>query len=406
VLTVNGSVRIERERFVVRHADRPREGVTLAALPIVGDDPTPGTHRSKVTRGVRELMCRVHLNARSFDDAADLLGHTAQVVSSAERLRQVVQREGKAVQRLQQRGEAGGPALAPAWTAQDCRADAADVNQLMLPYRPLRLYVGCDGVMVPRVTEAEKLKRREAVKARRRQRRRRRPDAPRPKRLPPRRRGADHGWKELKLVHHYDQHAEHSHVSTTTADHRVAGAVIARDARKLKAPKADEHIALVDGAPWIRARLEEAGLDLDAIGLDFYHLAEHVHQARRQVFGEADEQGHAWARDLLRLVRDRGYEAFRDRVAETRQPRRGRKRRALGELLDYAAARADMIDYPRFRDHHWHLGSGPTESACKHIPRRLKGPGMRWDRPGVDATTHLAALHHSGQWQAYWDRAA
>jgi hypothetical protein len=403
VLTVNGSIRIERERYVVRHADRPHEGVGLTALPVAGDDPA---ERSKVTRGVRELMCRVHLSARSFADAAALLEHTAQVGSSAERLRQLVEREGRAVQRVQQRGDDRGSALAPAWTAEDCRVDAKDANQWLLPFRPLRLYVGCDGVMVPRVTDAEKHRRREAVKARRHRRRREKPAASRPKRLSPRRRGADHGWKELKLVHHYDQHAQRSHVSTTSANHRVAGAVIARDARKLRASKADEHIALVDGAPWIRARLEEAGLDLDAIGLDFYHFAEHVHQARRVVFGENDEQGHAWARDLLGLARDQGYEAFRDRLVETRQSRRGRKRQALSTLLDYAAARADMIDYPRFQKHHWHLGSGPTESACKHIPRRLKGPGMRWDQAGIDATTHLAALHHSGQWQTYWKQAA
>lgn len=403
MLTVNGSVRIERERYVVRHADRPHEGVELTALPIVGDD---SACRSKVTKGVRELMCRVHLNARSFDDAAQLLEHTAQISSSAERLRQVVEREGQAVQRLQQRGEAGGPGLAPAWTSEDCRVDAKDANQLMLPYRPLRLYTGCDGVMVPRITDAEKHKRRETVKAKRRQRRKDQPDAPRPKRLTARRRGTDQAWKELKLVHHYDQHAQRSHISTTSADHRVAGAVIARDARKLKASKADEHIALVDGAPWIRARLEEAALDLDAIGLDFYHLAEHVHAARRRVFGDDDEQGHAWARELLHVVREQGYQAFRDRLIQTRQSRRGGKRQAVDDLLDYAAARADMIDYPRFEQHHWHLGSGATESACKHIPRRLKGPAMRWDRPGTDATTHLAALHHSGQWQTYWKQAA
>jgi len=119
-----------------------------------------------------------------------------------------------------------------------------------------------------------------------------------------------------------------------------------------------------------------------------------------------ERQGHAWARGLLGRVRDQGYEAFRDRLVETRQSRRGRKRQALSELLDYAAARANMIDYPRFQQHHWRLGSGPTESACKHIPRRLKGPGMRWDQTGIDATTHLAALHHGGQCQTYWKQAA
>lgn len=398
MLTVNGSIRTERERYVVRHRDQPHEGVELVALPLVGDEPGCG---SKVTRGVRELMCRVNLGAASFADATQLLQHTAQISSSTERIRQVVEREGKAVQRVQQ-----SDPLAPAWSVEDCRVDAEDADQLTLPFRPLRLYTGCDGVMVPRVTEAEKDKRREAAKRARRRRRRERPDAAPRDPLPPRQKGADHGWKELKLVHHYDQHAEHSHVSTTSADHHVAGAVIARDARKLNASEADEHLALVDGAPWIRARLDEAGLNLDAVGLDFYHLAEHVHEARRRVFGEDETRGHAWAHDLLGLVREQGYEAFRDRIIQTRHHRRGRKRQALGRLLDYAAARADMIDYPRFQKRGWHIGSGATEAACKHIPRRLKGSGMRWDQSGVDAIAHLAALHHSGQWNAYWQQAA
>jgi hypothetical protein len=398
VLTVNGSIRVERQRFVARRDDASHTGVQLAALPVVGDDPD---YPSKVTRGVGELMCRVNLETRCFDAAAALLEQTAQISSSSERLRQVVEHEGKAIQRLQQTQP-----LAPAWTAEDCRVDAKDANQWLLPFCPTRVYTGCDGVMVPRVTDAEKHKRREKVKAKRQQRRRQQPQAQRPKPLPPRRQGSDNAWKELKLVHHYDQHAQRSHISTTSADHRVAGAVIARDARKLKVCKADEHVALIDGAPWIRARLAEAGLDLDAIGLDFYHLAEHVHEARRRVFGEDDAPGYAWAHDLLELVRDQGYEALRDRIIQTRQSRRGGKRAALGRLLDYAAARADMIDYPRFQQRGWHIGSGSTEAACKYIPKRLKGSGMRWDQPGIDAIAHLAALEHSGQWKTYWKHAA
>jgi len=45
---------------------------------------------------------------------------------------------------------------------------------------------------------------------------------------------------------------------------------------------------VVDGAEWIRRQLKEQSLPLDAIGLDFYHLAENVHKARRAVYGEED----------------------------------------------------------------------------------------------------------------------
>ena len=53
------------------------------------------------------------------------------------------------------------------------------------PGKKTRVYAGCDGVMVPVVTEAEKVKRRERVKAKRR----RAGKKCRP--LPPRKRGAD-----------------------------------------------------------------------------------------------------------------------------------------------------------------------------------------------------------------------
>ena len=44
-----------------------------------------------------------------------------------------------------------------------------------------------------------------------------------------------------------------------------------RMACQLELPKAQEKVANVDGAPWIRNQIEFHGL-VDAIGLDFYHL--------------------------------------------------------------------------------------------------------------------------------------
>jgi hypothetical protein len=48
------------------------------------------------------------------------------------------------------------------------------------------------------------------------------------------------------------------------------------------------------------------------------------------------------------------------------------------------------------------IGSGSTESLCKTMARRLKGPGMRWDPAGADAILNLAALQDSDTWEHYW----
>jgi hypothetical protein len=39
-------------------------------------------------------------------------------------------------------------------------------------------------------------------------------------------------------------------------------------------------------APWNRLQVKSQSLPLDALGLDFDHLAENVHKARRIVYGE------------------------------------------------------------------------------------------------------------------------
>jgi hypothetical protein len=70
--------------------------------------------------------------------------------------------------------------------------------------------------------------------------------------------------------------------------HEAAGRLMARDAKAVRLHGADERIANVDGAPWIRSQLEFHGT-VDHIGLDFYHLSEYVHAARRDLFDENDD---------------------------------------------------------------------------------------------------------------------
>jgi hypothetical protein len=67
------------------------------------------------------------------------------------------------------------------------------------------------------------------------------------------------------------------------------------------------------------------------------------------------------------------------------------------------AKRADMLDYPTYRQKGFDVGSGPTEAACKTLTLRLKGSGMRWDRPNAEAIMALVALRHSDPWKLYWN---
>jgi hypothetical protein len=190
-------------------------------------------------------------------------------------------------------------------------------------------------------------------------------------------------------------------VSVTRGDHHAAGRLMRRDAARCGFFDADQRLGVIDGGPWIINQIRRQSLPVTAVCLDFFHLAENVHRARRSCFGEDDPAGLAWATDLLHRAKHQGYEALRDGITTWRGAlRRGSaKRRAAAELLlNYVTDRRAMIDYPRFVKEGWQIGSGPTESQCKQVPRRVKGPrqtlGHRQRRsnhgPGGDSAKRSA----------------
>ena len=98
------------------------------------------------------MACRLNGDGKNFDKAAANLARTAQVRLSGETLRVLVEAEGKRVLQAQRSGR-----LAVDWSAADCRTEAGTT----------RVYFGSDGVMVPLVTDAEKVARRQKIKEKR-----------------------------------------------------------------------------------------------------------------------------------------------------------------------------------------------------------------------------------------------
>jgi hypothetical protein len=332
-----------------------------------------------ISLGVREMSCRLNGDGKNFDKAAANLKRTAQITLSGETLRVLVETEGKRVLEAQRSGQ-----LSLDWSAADCKVD-----------EKTRIYLGSDGVMVPMVTDAEKVSRRQKIK----EKRRRRGKKARP--LPRRKPGAEQSYKEFKIIAFYDETQEHRLVCGTRGDCKVAGQLMRREASRIQLDRADEKVGNVDGSPWIRNQIEQQSLPLDALGLDFYHLGENVHKARREVYGEEDEAGQQWAGQLLHVFKHEGYEAGWKVLLEWRLAL-ARGRSAADRLVNFVSDRREMIRYPEFQTKGWQIGSGPTEATCKTLTARLKGSGMRWDSDNAEAIMALEALTQSGQWEDYW----
>ncbi len=371
MLTINGRVRLWRRRW---HS--PGEGTSTPL------DSWLDTVEGSISLGVREMACRLNGDGKNFDKAAANLARTAQVKLSGETLRVLVEAEGRRVVQAQRSEQ-----LPVGWSAADCRVEPEA--------KTTRLYMGSDGVMVPLVTDAEKTSRRQKVK----QKRRKRGKKARP--LPPRKAGADQGYKEFKIVAFYDEAQEHRLVCGTRGDHEEAGRWMRRQAGRIRLDLADEKVGNVDGSPWIRNQVRRQSLPLDELGLDFYHLSENVHKARREIYGDDDAPGKEWAGGLLHTFKHDGYETAWKQLLEWRLGlRQGRP--AADRLVNYVSERREMIKYPEFQAKGWQIGSGPTEATCKTLTARLKGSGMRWDAGNAEALMGLEALTQSGQWELYW----
>jgi len=146
LLTLNGRIRIARIRW---------HGPTAGSVTVL-DGYLDRAERT-ISVGVREMACRLNGGGTNFDRTAENLFHATHVRASGETLRQRIEDEGKQV--LNAFRDGTSPIT---WTAKDCPAGPTVAG------RPTRVYFGCDGVMAPMVTDAEKAKRRAKTERKRR----------------------------------------------------------------------------------------------------------------------------------------------------------------------------------------------------------------------------------------------
>ncbi len=370
---------LRRRRF-----ERP-DGTTDACVDDLIDLAAAG-----VSLAAREMCCRAAVDAGSFARAASNLDRLAGLKLSDEKLRQVVESEGRAVLAWQDGGQMELDFDAGAWVT-DRTPDGTATS---------RAYVGIDGFMLPVVSDAEAGRRFDKAVARRKTLPRRRGlRRPKLKRRP----GADQRYKEIKLVTIYDQAKDQRLTRATRGGVAKAGRMLRQMAGDVHLRRAEQVAAVADGAEWI-AKLVDAHLPRDAtVILDYYHASQHVHQARRAVFGESDPDGQAWADRLLGQLATRPFDELWQTLIETRAPLRAKaKREALDDLMRYLGERRAKVDYAAFRAAGLDIGSGPTESMCKSLSRRMKGIGMRWTPANAESVVALEALHQSQLWSAYW----
>ena len=163
-----------------------------------------------------------------------------------------------------------------------------------------------------------------------------------------------------------------------------------------KADLYEELIFVCDGAVWIWKLIERYFPHAIQI-VDWYHASEYLPPIAEAAFGKDTPEYHAWL-DQARYLLWEGQidDLIHDCQLLTSFPA---AEKPVYNAVSYFSNNQKRMDYARFRQLGYFIGSGTVESAGKQIAGlRLKRAGARWTEPGAIATAKARAAWLSDQW--------
>ncbi|MCX6619221.1 MAG: ISKra4 family transposase [Acidobacteria bacterium] len=165
--------------------------------------------------------------------------------------------------------------------------------------------------------------------------------------------------------------------------------------------QADTVIYLGDGAAWVWEVARTCFPQAVQI-LDYYHASEHVGALAKAVYADAG-CAQNWAVRWRALLYDSELEVL---LAEARATTDAPLSEAAQGELAYLERNRERMDYRRYRQAGWFIGSGVVEAGCKRvIGQRLKESGRFWTEAGATAVLSLrCALLSAHGWDQLWSQ--
>ena len=218
-------------------------------------------------------------------------------------------------------------------------------------------------------------------------------------------RAADGRMASVGMVWNAGQPGQVRYVCGRTGGLKVLGESLRNQAAQVGLDGAQRWVAISDGGAGIEDWLRTNFPRVEAVILDFYHVAEYLSAWAKVLHPDGDEATDVARTWCHRLKHDGGEVVLRELNGVDVSGRSASVQEAHRVLRVYFGNQVHRMDYPGYQAKGWLIGSGPVEAACKQVVgQRMKGSGMRWGEAGADAVCHLRALFRSEktQWEDYW----
>jgi len=163
--------------------------------------------------------------------------------------------------------------------------------------------------------------------------------------------------------------------------------------------RASEVCAVQDGAEWLQGLVDYHRADAVRI-LDFAHAAEYINAIGQAVPAAGGRLPDKWLEGVLHRLKHQGPARVLKHLSwlAVRHPNP-----TIQEKLAYLQKREAHMQYPRYQEAGWPIGSGSVESANKVVVEaRLKGAGMRWERQNVNPMLALRNAVCNRRWNETW----
>ena len=222
----------------------------------------------------------------------------------------------------------------------------------------------------------------------------------------------DDGWREAMTgtISLYDKAGVRQHTLYIGATPEYGKATfyerLSREINRIRARYPDaEYVGVADGAKDNWVFLDDK---VDTQILDFFHASGYLGEAAKAVHLEKkvracwiDQRCHELkhekgaASSILKELKATAFFGLPELIQDK-----------LKAAKTYFSNHLNQMDYHRYEQNNWPIGSGVTEAACKTlIKQRLCNSGMRWKEKGAAGVISLRALAMTnGRWEQFWSK--
>jgi len=211
----------------------------------------------------------------------------------------------------------------------------------------------------------------------------------------------EEGWKEAQVGAAYEVNESREATEIIYAMGLGERAQLGDKLYRLSgAPEAKETRGMAfvsDAASWLD-EMQQLHFPHATRIVDQWHAREYVWNVANEFYGLGDKKAKEWGEAKVEKLKTGEQNSLQQSLNQMR-PKTKKQKEVLENAQRYFENHGDKMDYPRYEEMGFHVGSGVAEGACKHVIQgRFKKAGMRWSRPGIKNLLPLRSLHVNQEW--------